>query len=126
VIFLLDILLLALVSMFVFAGRVAALWEAGITRFALAGQGLLSGGAGIYLAFYVAGEDEYRADGTSRWDAYDAHGVTVAAVAVAIVVSVLAVLLAARPRKRFLPALGLAGLVGAGLLFVALFANSLN
>ncbi len=125
-IFLLEILLLALVSLFVLAGGAAALWEAGITRFALAAQGLLSAVAGIYLAFYVAGEDDYRADGTSRWDAYDARGITVAAVALALVVSFLAFLLAARPRKRFLPALGLAGLIAAGLLVYALLANSLN
>ena len=124
---LLEILLLALVSVFVLAGGAAPLWDKGVTRFALAGQGLLSGVAGIQLAFYVAGDDHYRADGTSRWDAYyDVHGVTVAAVALALVVSLLAVLLVARPRKRFLPALGLAGLIGAGLLFYALLANSLN
>jgi hypothetical protein len=32
----------------------------------------------------------------------------------------------ARPRKRFLPALGLAGVAAAALIFVAFFANSLN
>ena len=120
------ILLFPLVSLLVLAGGAAPLWEAGITRFALAGQGLLSAVAGIYLTFFVAGEDSYRDNGTSRWDAYDARGVTVAAIAVSLTVSLLSVLLAARPRKRFLPALGLAGLVGEGLVFYALLANSLN
>jgi len=114
------------VSAFVIAAGVAPVWEAGMARLALAGQALLSAVAGIYLAFYVAGEDDYRDNGISRWEAYDAHGLSVAAVALALAVSLVAVVLAARPRKRFLPALGLAGLIAAAVVFAALFANSLN
>lgn len=41
---------------------------------------LLSASA-IALTFYVASEDDYRRGGISRWDAYDAYAVTVAAIA---------------------------------------------
>ena len=98
----------------------------GLVRGALGAQALLAVGASLYLALYVAGEDDYRSNGTTRWEAYDAKGLTLTAIAVGLAVTVLALALVAWPRKRFLPALGLAGIVAAALIFIAFFANTLN
>jgi drug/metabolite transporter (DMT)-like permease len=98
----------------------------GLVRVALWAQALLALGASVYLALYVAGEDDYRSNGTTRWDAYDAKGLTLTAIAMGLAVTMLALALVAWPRKRFLPALGLAGIVAAALIFVAFFANTLN
>ena len=43
------------------------------------------------LAVYVQREDDYRADGTSRWDSRDARGLTVSAVAACLVAAALRV-----------------------------------
>ena len=53
-------------------------------------------------------------------------GLTLTAIAVGLAVTVLALALVAWPRKRFLPALGLAGIVAAALIFIAFLANTLN
>jgi hypothetical protein len=95
-------------------------------RIVLAAEALLASASSVGLALYVARPDDYRADGTSRWVAYDVHGWTVAAVVAGLVVTVCAAMLVARPLKPFLPLLGLGGLVAASLLFVALLGNSLN
>jgi len=97
-----------------------------LVRVALGAQALLALGGSVYLALYVAGEDDYRSNGTTRWDAYDAKGLTLSAIAMGLAVTVLALALVAWPRKRFFPALGLAGIVAAALIFVAFFANTLN
>jgi len=96
-----------------------------LVRVALGAQALLALGGSVYLALYVAGEDDYRSNGTTRW-AYDAKGLTLSASAMGLAVTVLALALVAWPRKRFFPALGLAGIVAAALIFVAFFANTLN
>ena len=98
----------------------------GLVRGTLGAQALLALGGSVYLALYVAGEDDYRSDGTTRWNAYDAKGLTLTAIAMGLAVTALALALVAWPRKRFLPALGLAGIVAAALIFVAFFANTLN
>jgi hypothetical protein len=98
----------------------------GFVRGALGAQALLAVGASLYLAFYVAGDDDYRLDGTTRWEAHDAKGLTLSAIALGLAVTMVAVALVAWPRKRFLPALGLAGIAAAALIFVAFFANTLD
>ncbi len=98
----------------------------GLVRVALGIQALLAGITRVGLARYVAGPDDYRADGTSRWDAYDRKSLTVTAVVVGLVVAVLALVLFVWPQRRFYPLLGLAGIGAAMLIFSAFFANSLN
>ena len=119
------LLALAIVSCWALAEGVLKPGRSAI-RAALAGEALLCAAASVYLALYVAGEDDYRHNGMSRWEAYDARGLTAAAIACGVVVSLFAALVASRPARRFLPALGLGGLVAAGLSFVAYFANTLN
>ena len=119
-------LILAVVSGGVVLGVGLPQNEVGLARIALGTQALLAAGASVYLALYVAGEDDYRANGTTRWEAYDAKGLTLTAVALGLAVAVLAVALAAWPRRRFFPALGLAGIVAAVLIFLAFVANTLN
>jgi hypothetical protein len=78
-----------------------------------------------YLTWYVASEDDYRRGGISRWDAYDAHVVTVAAIAACFAVAAGA--LAAQRWRRIVPAAaGVAGLAVLGLFAAAVLANSLN
>ena len=100
--------------------------EVGLVRIALGTQASLAGITSVALALYVSGPDDYRADGTSRWDAYGAQGLTVTAVVVGLVVAVLALALFVWPQRRFYPLLGLAGIAAAVLIFCAFFANSLN
>jgi len=119
-------LALAVISVWVLLGYAFPFGEGGVARIALAGQALAASVSSVSLALYVAGPDSYRADGTSRWVAYDAQGLTVTAVVLGLVVAVVALALVAWPRRRFLPLLGLAGIAAAVLIFCALFANSLN
>jgi tellurite resistance protein TehA-like permease len=87
-------------------------------------QAVLFVGASIYLVVYVAGEDDYRGNGISRWDAYDAHTVTVIAIAGSLAVGICA--LVAERRRALVRLAGLFG-AGAALLFgMAYLANSLN
>jgi hypothetical protein len=122
----LAVLILAVVSGCVILGFTLSSDEVGLVRIALAMQASLAGVASVALALYVAGPDDYRADGTSRWVAYDAQGLTVTAVAAGVVVAVVALVLFVSPRRRFYPLLGLAGIAAAVLIFCAFFANSLN
>jgi hypothetical protein len=48
----------------------------------------LLGGSALALTLYVASEDDYRRGGISRWHAYDAQGLTVAAIATALAAAV--------------------------------------
>jgi hypothetical protein len=83
-------------------------------------------GWAIVLAFYVAGEDDYRGGGISRWDAYDAHPVTVAAIGIGLVAAV-ALAGAATHGHTGLVVSGFLGSSAAFLLqFIAFLANSLN
>ena len=86
----------------------------------------LLGGTVVALTSYVAGEDDYRRGGISRWDAYDARAATVAAVAVALAAAVALVVAATRHRPR----LAIVGFVVSSAAFVlsfaAFLANSLN
>jgi hypothetical protein len=52
----------------------------------------------VATTIYVAGEDDYRRDGRSRWTVYDAHVITVVAITAAIVAATVA-LLALRRRR---------------------------
>ena len=122
----LFVLILAVVSGCVILGFGFSSDDVALMRMTLGVQALLAGLTSVWLALYVAGPDDYRADGTSRWDAYDAQGLTVVAVVAGLIVGVLALLLFAWPRPRFYPLLGLAGIVAAVLIFCAFFANSLN
>ncbi len=78
------------------------------------------------LVIYVASEDSYRNDGTSRWDAYDAKGLTSAAVACGVVAFAL---LAAARRAKWADA-RIAGFLSATaaavMQFIAVVANSAN
>jgi hypothetical protein len=121
-----PILGLGLLSIYVFVLSMLPRDGGAHDRIVLAAESLVAAVSSVGLAFYVAGPDDYRADGTSRWVAYDVHGLTVAAVVAGLVVMVCAALLSARPLKRFLPLLGLGGVLTASLLLVALAGNSLN
>ena len=78
------------------------------------------------LTVYVASEDDYRRGGISRWQAYDAHAVTVAAIAVGLGAAV-ALVGAATRRRTGLALIGfLASSAAFALFFVAFLANSLN
>jgi hypothetical protein len=122
----LAVLILAAISGCVILCFTFSSEEVGLARIALGMQASLAGITSVALAFFVAGPDDYRADGTSRWDAYGAQGLTVTAVVVGVAVAVIALVLFVWPRRRFSPLLGLAGIAAAVLIFCAFFANSLN
>ena len=82
--------------------------------------------AGIALALYVASEDDYRRGGISRWDAYDAHGITVAAIAVGLAAALALGWAAARRGARLAVVGFLVSSAAFALYFVAFLANSLN
>lgn len=99
--------------------------EAGSHSRTLVGQAILFAVAGAYLTYYAVSEDSYRRGGISRWEAYDAHILTAAAILACLAVSVIAVL-ADRQRGLMVSFAGPAG-VAAALLFAAAFvANSTN
>jgi hypothetical protein len=86
----------------------------------------LLGASALALTVYVASEDDYRRGGISRWQAYDAHAVTVAAIAVGLGAAV-ALVGAATRRRTGLSIIGfLASSAAFALFFVAFLANSLN
>lgn len=92
---------------------------------AFAYAGLLTASA-IALTLYVASEDDYRRGGISRWDAYDAHVLTVAAIAVGLATAG-ALLGAATRRQARLAITGfLVSSAAFVLYFAAFLANSLN
>jgi hypothetical protein len=93
-------------------------------RLSLALEALLSAGVTVYLVFYVVGEDDYRDNGISRWEAYDVHPVTVAAVVAGSAAAVVAVVAARGHRLSRLA--GALGALSALLLGVAFIGNSLN
>jgi hypothetical protein len=95
--------------------RRAALW----TQAALAA---LSTAA---LAVYVASEDDYRDNGISRWEAYDADGLTVAAALAGAALCAFAVFGTTRSGRVSLVA-GSGGVAVAAFFFVAFAANTLN
>ena len=80
----------------------------------------------LALTLYVASEDDYRRGGISRWDAYDAHELTVAAIATGLVDAVVLAGAAARRRTRFAIVGFLASTAAFTLYFAAFLANSLN
>jgi hypothetical protein len=122
---LLSLILLGL-SLFVLVRDPApAQGESSRRRPTLVGQTLLFAGVSVYLVVYVVGEDDYRDNGISRWEAYDAHLVTVAALVAGFATCVVA-LLAARGRRRLARAAGALGALSAVLLGLAFIANSLN
>jgi hypothetical protein len=89
-------------------------------------QAIGVGLACLSLVLYVASEDDYRDNGTSRWAAYGAQEITVTAVVLGI--GAVALLLAASfLRRRELAIMGfLASTAAAVTVFLAIFANSLN
>jgi hypothetical protein len=82
--------------------------------------------ASLALVLYVASEDDYRDSGTSRWEAYGAQEITV--VAVALGLSAALILGAASLlRRRDLAVCGfLVSTAAAVVVFLAIFANTLN
>jgi hypothetical protein len=94
-------------------------------RAALIAQAAIFLWGAAYLTYYVASEDDYRGGGISRWDAYDAHVVTVAAIAACLAVAAGA-LAAQRWRRIVAVAVGGAGLAVLVLFATAVLANSLN
>jgi hypothetical protein len=86
----------------------------------------LLGASAIALTLYVASEDDYRRGGISRWDAYDAHAVTVAAIAVGLAAAVALVGAATRRRARLAITGFLMSSAAFVLYFAAFLANSLN
>jgi hypothetical protein len=99
--------------------------ETGRRSATLIGEAMLFAGAGGYLTYYAASEDSYRRGGISRWEAYDAHALTVVAISACLAVCVLA-FVADRRRGRLLSFAGPAGLAAALLFAVAFVANSNN
>jgi hypothetical protein len=85
----------------------------------------LLGASALALTVYVASEDDYRRGGISRWQAYDAHAVTVAAIAIGL--GAVALVGAATRRRTHLAIIGfLASSAAFALFFAAFLANSLN
>ena len=82
--------------------------------------------ASVALTLYVAAEDDYRSDGTSRWEAYDVKELTVVAVAVGGLA--VAALVWASATQRRGPAIGgfVASSAAAALQFAAMIANTVN
>jgi tellurite resistance protein TehA-like permease len=97
------------------ARRRASLWT----------QAALAGLTTAALVVYVAGEDDYRGNGISRWDAYDAEALTVCAALAGAALVALAVFGTTRGGRVAL-IVGPAGVAVAALFFVAFAANSLN
>jgi hypothetical protein len=86
----------------------------------------LLGGSALALTLYVASEDDYRRGGISRWHAYDAQELTVAAIATALAAAA-ALISAAKRRRAGLAIIGfLASSAAFALCFAAFLANSLN
>ena len=79
------------------------------------------------LIAYVAAEDDYRDNGISRWDAYDAHVLTIAAVALGAAAIVAVAFVLARQRSargaRFVGLLALAAWVAQIAAYIANTAN---
>jgi hypothetical protein len=86
----------------------------------------LLGASAIALTLYVASEDDYRRGGISRWDAYDAHALTVAAIAIGLAAAVGLVGAATRRRARLATIGFLVSSAAFVLYFAAFLANSLN
>ena len=99
--------------------------ETGRRSATLIGEAMLFAGAGGYLTYYAASEDSYRRGGISRWEAYDAHALTVVAIGACLAVCMLA-FAADRRRGRLLSSAGPVGLAVALLFAVAFIANSNN
>jgi hypothetical protein len=106
-------------------GRVLKRADAHSRSLTLLGQAILFAAAAGYLTYYAASEDSYRRGGISRWEAYDAHALTVGAILACLAVCVLAAV-ADRRRGRVVLLAGPAGLAAASLFAVAFAANSLN
>jgi hypothetical protein len=86
----------------------------------------LLGAYALALTLYVASEDDYRRGGISRWHAYDAHELTIAAIAAGLGTAV-ALAGAATWRRAGLAVIGfLASSAAFALYFAAFLANSLN
>lgn len=121
---LLSGLILLIVSISTLLARLVPRGAGRPLRPLLLGQAVLFLAVSGYLALFVAAEDGYRNDGTSRWDAYDAHGLTVMAIAVGVLVGLLAIIALRSSRLALLS--GAAGVVAACLVTAAFLANSLN
>ncbi len=78
------------------------------------------------LVLYVAGEDSYRDNGTSRWDAYGAHGATTVAVVAGIGAALFVFIAWLFGLRRLAVVAYLGALAAAFLLVAADLANSLN
>ena len=89
-------------------------------------QAVVVASSAIGLALYAASEDDYRGNGISRWEAYDARELTAVAVAVGAAARLALVFAAVRDRRRLGVAALLASAAAAVLAFVAFLANSLN
>lgn len=122
---LLSIVLLGLSLWVLVRAPAPAHGESSRRRPTLFGQALLFAGVSVYLVLYVVGEDDYRDNGISRWEAYDAHLVTVTAVVAGFATCALA-LAAARGRRRLSKLAGAFGALSAVLLGLAFIANALN
>jgi hypothetical protein len=89
-------------------------------------QAALLGVSTLGLTVYVASEDDYRRGGISRWEAYDAEALTIAAIGIGLLAAI--VLVGASAHRR--PGLAVAGFIASAvalaLQFVAFLANSLN
>ena len=95
---------------------------------------ILLGAEAVWLAVattaliaYIAGEDDYRDNGISRWDAYDAHAVTIAAVALgAAAIAAVGFALARRHSARAAVVAGLVAVVASVVQVAAFIANTVN
>src|SRR3954471_2394491 len=65
-------------------------------------------GLAAVMTVYVLSEDDYRHDGRSRWNVYDAHVITVIAILVSAMAAALAVAsIRRRPPTWVVPLLGI-------------------
>src|SRR3954452_651619 len=68
----------------------------GLLTGVLVADGVVLLSLAVVMTAYVVAEDDYRHDGRSRWTVYDAHAVTVAAVAAAVIAAAVALFTARR------------------------------
>ena len=79
------------------------------------------------LIAYIAGDDAYRDNGISRWDAYDAHALTIAAVGLgAAAIVAVGFALVRRHSARAALVAGLVAVVASVLQLAAFIANTVN
>ena len=118
--------MVAFVWLLPFVGLAGLLFAVRWSRQAALAQASAIAVSTVAVIVYVAGEDDYRGGGVSRWEAYDARALTVSAVSVGIAAVVGLVAASATDRRALGVTAFVVSAVAAALQFAAVLANSLN